>query len=127
MATKLETARKVLTNQDIKDFEAMDEVQLRTRLVQANEAMREVHDELEANEEYQQAKADCKHLSEGKRNVNKRQTAVVAYCLFLLNEKGSSISLTPTAASDAAQALANLKALGVTDISIHRGNTGTEG
>lgn len=94
MATKLETARKTLGKQDIEDLDKMSQDDLKKRIVQANEAMREAHDELEANEAYQKAKADASALSQGKRDVNKRQNAFIAYSLHRLTEGGSDVSLS---------------------------------
>lgn len=115
MATKLENARKVLGEQDIKDLDAMSAEELKKRIVQANEAMREAHDELEANEAYQKAKADASALSAGKRDVNKRQNAFIAYSLHRLSEAGSDLTIS-VALDDgeysATTSLAKLKAAG---------------
>lgn len=118
MATKLETARKTLGKQDLEELDKMSEADLKKRIVQASEAMREAHDKLEANEAYQRAKADASMLSQGKRDVNKRQNAFIAYCLHLLTEKGASDLGVVAPETAVEQSLNRLKKLGVTSISL---------
>lgn len=119
MATKLENARKVLGKQDLEELDKMDGEELKKRIVQANEAMREAHDELESNDAYQKAKADASALSAGKRDVNKRQNAVVAYCLHRLSESGSTelsveVEFQPgTTLRDLSEGLARAKSMKV--------------
>ncbi len=83
--TKIERMIKALGEDTLKDMEAMDADTLKKRIVEANEAMRQAYDELEANEKYQETKANLSALTEGKRGVNKRQNAVIGVALHLLN------------------------------------------
>lgn len=85
MNKKLEKALKALGAETVKEMEGMDEAALKKRIVEANEAMRQAEDELEALPGYQEAKADIYLLSSGKREINKRQKAVICVALNLLH------------------------------------------
>jgi hypothetical protein len=85
---KLEKAYKNLDVETVKELEALDEQALKKRVVEANQAMQQVANELEANEEYQELKESLKAMSAGKREVNKRQNSVITVCLHMLESKG---------------------------------------
>lgn len=87
--SQLEKIEKTLGLETVKELEAFDEASLKKRIVEANQAMKQVAEELEANEKYQEIKENKKALESGKREVNKRQKAVIAYCLSLLDSKGA--------------------------------------
>lgn len=70
------------------EMDSMDESQLRTRIVQANQAMKETQEELDNNERYQQIKESKKVLEQGKNEVNKRQKAIIQYALRRMDEMG---------------------------------------
>lgn len=72
----------------IEEMDAMDESELKTRVVEANTAMQTVKEELDENEAYQTAKTACSDLSAGKKAVDKRQKAVIGYALSRLTELG---------------------------------------
>lgn len=82
--SKVEKAVKLLGEEVVAEMEAMDEVTLRKRVVEANEAMRQVDEELEANEKYQECKENLKALTAGKKEVDKRQKAVIVLSLQLI-------------------------------------------
>lgn len=106
-ASQLEKIEKTLGRQTLDELGALSAEELKQRVVQANQAMQEVLDELEANEKYQQIRADKSFLEQGKRDVNKRQNAVIKYALHLMLEKGMpSLSSLST--------IKELKALGAT-------------
>lgn len=88
--TKVERAMNQLSSDDIRELEAMDLVGLNARVVVASEAMRLVAQELEDNQAYQKVKEDKAALEAGKKEVNKRQKAIIEVCLHLRNEKGAS-------------------------------------
>lgn len=61
--------------------------QLRSRIISAETAMKQVQEELESNPKYQELKEQLSALTQGKKEVNKRQKAIIAYALRLLEEK----------------------------------------
>lgn len=79
-----EKAIKILGRDTVDEMDTMDSEQLKKVIVDASSAMKEVKEELEANAEYQRAKSDLKHLSEGKREVDKRQKSRINYALSLM-------------------------------------------
>lgn len=77
-----------LGNDTIEEMDSMDDNELKTVIVQAETAMQEAKEELEGNENYQRAKADCSLLSSGKKEVDKRQKGKIQYALSRLTEIG---------------------------------------
>lgn len=77
-----------LGNDTIEAMDAMDENELKAAVVQAHGAMKQVAEELAANEKYQEAKKAVELLSSGKREVDKRQKAKLTYSLYRLEELG---------------------------------------
>lgn len=86
MSKKLTKAVESLGTETIKEMEAMGPEDLKRRIVEANEAMRDAADGLENNSQYDRLKEDLKALSQGKREVDKRQKAVILVALSLLNK-----------------------------------------
>ncbi len=82
---KLQKAVKILGLETFTELHGMDNETLRNRVVQANEAIRQACDELEANEQYQEIKENKKALEAGRREVNARQNAIIAVVLSILN------------------------------------------
>ena len=82
---KLEKAIKVVGNETVSELEALSETELKQRIVGANEAIRAVCAELEANEKYQEIKESKKALESGRREVTTRQNAIIQIALNLLN------------------------------------------
>lgn len=70
------------------EMDTMREEDLNRTIVEASGAMREVKEELEANPHYQKAKEDLSALSQGKKEVDKRQKAKIEYSLHLLERFG---------------------------------------
>lgn len=87
--SKIEKAVKLLGLEVTAELEAMDADALQKRIVQANEVMRQVDEELEANEKYQEIKESLKVLTSGKREVNAWQKATISVALSVLNGGGS--------------------------------------
>lgn len=85
---KLQTALKNLDTDTVKEIEAMDPATLKKRVVEANQAMQQVANELEENEQYQQLKESLKAVTLGKKEVDKRQKSVITVCLAMLSDKG---------------------------------------
>lgn len=84
----LEKLHNALGKDTTAELEGLDSEALRKRIVGAQDAMKKVQEELDANPDYQELKANKKALEEGKRDVNKRQRAITALCLHLLEERG---------------------------------------
>lgn len=72
----------------IEEMDAMDEVELKNRVVEANTAMQTAKEELDEHEGYQKAKTAVADLSSGKKAIDKRQKAVIGYALSRLTELG---------------------------------------
>ena len=87
---KLEKIEKALGKELMADLEAQDVAALKNRLVAAELSINHATDELEANPDYQRVKEDLKALSEGLREVKKRQNAIIQYSLSLIESKGAS-------------------------------------
>lgn len=86
MTTKLDRAYKTVGADTIKELEVMQPDELKKRIVAANEAIREVSAELEANQQYQELKANKTALEAGKKEVNKRQNAIILIGLHFLKD-----------------------------------------
>lgn len=78
---KTDKVANALGRDTVEEMDAMNDVELKKVIVDANGAMKQVKEELDANQAYQAAKADVSHLSQGKRDVDKRQKAKIAYAL----------------------------------------------
>lgn len=85
---KQEKLERILGVETIKELEAMLPSDLDTRISKAEGAIKQAKDELEANPNYREAKDNLKALSEGMKEVRKRQRAVVEYSLHLIEEAG---------------------------------------
>jgi hypothetical protein len=83
-----ETLLKALGRDTVEEMDTMGENDLRKVVVDANAAMKQVKEELDANVAYQKAKSDVSHLSQGKKEVDKRQKARSNYALQRLDEIG---------------------------------------
>jgi hypothetical protein len=83
-----EKVAKALGRDTVEEMDAMREDELKKVIVEATGAMKQVKEELEDNRNYQAAKQDMKDLSAGKRDVDKRQKARIAYALDRLQAFG---------------------------------------
>jgi L-fucose isomerase-like protein len=72
----------------VEELDSLDETELKAAITQAAQAMKEVKEELDANEKYQQAKQACKDLSAGKRDLDKYQKGKTQYALSRLEDLG---------------------------------------
>jgi hypothetical protein len=72
----------------LRELEAADVEELNKRVAQASQAISDTKEELNQNAAYVQAKDDVKVLSEGFREVKKRQNAIIKVCLNLRRDKG---------------------------------------
>lgn len=79
---------KALGPDTIDEMNTMDEHELQKTIVEANGAMKQVEEELEENEPYQEIKAKKSAMEQGKREVDKRQKARIRYSLTRLEEIG---------------------------------------
>ena len=85
---KLEKAMKNLDVETVKELEAMTVEALGNRIVEANKAMQDMVDELDANEDYQDLLESKKAMEQGKKDVNKRQNSIICVALHMKSEKG---------------------------------------
>lgn len=86
-------AVKKLGNLTVEELDSLNENELKSRVVQASQAMKEVEEELAANDEYQILKDKVSAMSQGKKDVDARQKAIVKYCLHRVTEIGKDPSL----------------------------------
>lgn len=85
---KLEKMHKTLGRDTVEEMDKLNEADLKKIIVEASSAMQQVKDELEANPNYKEARENLLALTQGKKEVDKRQKARIAYSLHLLSEKG---------------------------------------
>ncbi len=85
---KLEKIANALGTEVLGDLDALSSTDLKNRIAQAVGSIKTTQDELEANPKFQELKEGLKAISEGLKEVKKRQGHVVAYCLHLLESKG---------------------------------------
>ncbi len=73
----------------LRELEAADTEELNKRIAQASEAIASTKKELGENPQYVEAKENVKALSEGFREVKKRQNAIIKVCLNLRRDRGA--------------------------------------
>lgn len=81
-------AIKKLGQMTVDEMDAMRPEELKKIIVEANTAMKQVKEELEANPKYQEAKANVDSLSQGKKDVDSRQKMKIQYSLEILDSLG---------------------------------------
>ena len=86
----LEKINKVLDSETLEELNALTHEEVKARLVQAEQAIKEAHDELEANPRYNDLKAGLKAVREGYTGVKTRQSAIIAFALLRLEEDGAA-------------------------------------
>lgn len=86
--SKLDKAVKHLGPKRVEELEALNPGELEQHIVQAEKSMSAAHEELEANPKYQDLKEQLSACTQGKKDVNKQQKAVISVCLALLESKG---------------------------------------
>lgn len=84
----LDKIEKLLGHDTVLELQSYDVEGLNTQVVNAESAMKQAVDELQANPQYQELKEGLKAITAGLKEVNKRQRAKIAYCLYLLEGKG---------------------------------------
>ncbi len=87
---KLEKIEKILGKDMIGDLDAMPVDVLKDHLIFSEQSINETIRELEANPKYQELKESLKALSEGLREVKKRQGAIIQYILHRLEDAGKA-------------------------------------
>lgn len=87
---KLEKLIKAIGPETATELESLSAEELKARIVVAEMAVKAAQDELEANPKYQELREGVKALSEGFKEVRKRQKGITQYSLQLLEEKGQS-------------------------------------
>lgn len=81
---KLDKVIKMLGKEAIAEIDSNDNDNLPQVITNAEQAMQQVQQELEANPKYQELKDSLAALTAGKREVYARQRAIIAYCLHIL-------------------------------------------
>jgi hypothetical protein len=71
-------------------LEAADSAELKNRVTQASQAIHDAQEELNENGAYLKAKEDCKVLSQGLKEVRKRQNGIIKVCLQLRKDRGEA-------------------------------------
>lgn len=79
---------KALGKDTLEEMEAMTDTELKQVIVDANTAMKQVKEELESNEKYIDLKQRLADVTQGKKDVDKRQKARIAYSLRSLEARG---------------------------------------
>lgn len=85
---KLAQVEKILGPETIIELQGTAKEALKDRLVGAESSIKQATQELEANPQYQETKENLKALSQGLRDVKKRQNAIIQYSLSLLEDQG---------------------------------------
>lgn len=85
---KLQKIEKILGEDSLVLLEGMSSELLKNQIVTAEKAIKDTLSELEANPKYHEIKESLKALTEGLKEVKKRQNATIQYILHLLEEKG---------------------------------------
>lgn len=88
MSKLYEKAIKNLGLDAIVEMESLDQQGLKQVVYEASNAMKQVRDELEANEPYQALLTGKKDMEAGKREVDARQKLRIAYALELMEAFG---------------------------------------
>lgn len=79
---------KKLGNDTVAEIDSLGADSLKSLIVQATQTIEATKEELDANDNYQRAKEDVNHLSQGYREVKARQTAKIKYALQRLTGIG---------------------------------------
>lgn len=87
---RLAKIEKALGQDKMIELERNSVDQMRDAIVDSEYAIREAINELEANPKYLELKESLKALSEGLREVKKRQNAIIQYCLSILEDRGNA-------------------------------------
>lgn len=85
---KLSKIEKVLGPETAIELQSLSKEALKDRLVGAESSIKQAIQELEANPKYEETKENLKALSQGLREVKKRQNAIIQYALSLLEGSG---------------------------------------
>lgn len=83
---KLEKISKILGKDTIDSLNAQSVAELKNSIYVAEASIKDAVDELEANPKFQEIKESLKAISEGMKEVKKRQKAITQYSLHLLEE-----------------------------------------
>ena len=87
---KLQRIEKELGREKLAELEALKMGELEKAIAHADMAVKQAMDQLEANPKYQEIKESLTAIRAGVTELRKRQGAVVAYALHLIEEKGQS-------------------------------------
>lgn len=85
---KLEKIEKILGKEYIQELAPAPDDALKALIINAEYAIKQSIEELEANPKYQELKESLKALSEGLKDIKKRQNAIIQYALHLIEFKG---------------------------------------
>lgn len=85
---QLTKEEKLLGVDTCREMEAMEVSALEELIVQSNASIKEAKDQLEANDKYQEVRAQVKALTGGFNDLKKRQSGKIAFALKLREAKG---------------------------------------
>jgi hypothetical protein len=85
---KLNKIEKILGKDTLNHLDSCPTDILKDTIVGSEHSINEAVRELEANPKYSELKESVKALSEGLREIKKRQNAIIQYALSLLEDRG---------------------------------------
>lgn len=88
---KLEKILKILDEDTVQELNSADVEELKRRLIQSEQSIKQAKEEMEANPLYQKLREDLKVFRQGFGEVKKRQQSIISYCLIRLDETGASL------------------------------------
>jgi hypothetical protein len=91
MKNPREKAVSKLSVDTVLEMESLNETELKQVIFEASNAMKQVRDELEANEKYQELLNSKKDMESAKREVDARQKARIDFALSLMESFGQAV------------------------------------
>lgn len=86
ISKKYEKIVKILGMDKVNELQLLSVEEQKEQVVNAEQAIKQAQDELEAMPKYQELKENLKDLSEGLKEVRKRQKAISQLCLSMLED-----------------------------------------
>jgi hypothetical protein len=86
---KLQKIEKAVGPETMSELEALTVEGLKDRIAASEASINNAIRELEANPKFQELKESLKAISEGLREVKKRQRGVIDYSVSLIEDKGA--------------------------------------
>jgi hypothetical protein len=89
---KLEKILKILDEDTVNELNSADTEELKRRLIQSEQSIKQAREEMEANPLYQKLKEDMSVFRQGFNEVKKRQNCIIQYSLIRLEETGAVVT-----------------------------------